>query len=180
MFFGRKITKKAIVFNIAFALRAFMFSLAVVFCDELFFPLQILLILVSTTIFLGVALDAGKDLWIDPLVRYQHTINEFTVCAATVFHFLFSDYVDSFDARQTMGTVLIALIFGAVLVNFGFVVAHVAIAVRDRVRRHRARLAKLRQEHELLSKTENALLNACETKQAFKDELQEAEPEDAL
>ena len=139
-FFGHTISKHALAFNFAFAFRAFMFCFAVVFGDQWPFPFQLLLVLASTTIYLGIALDAGASLWEDKMVRYQHILNEFVVTTAAMFHFWFSDHVDDYDLRQEIGVAFIVMIFLLVLANFGFVVVTVGLAIRDKIRQRQARL----------------------------------------
>ena len=123
VFYGRKISKYSLVFNLAFAFRAFMFSLAVVFFDDWPFPTQLVLVLVTTTIYFSLALHAGSHLWIEKTIRYQFIINEIMVVVATMFHFLFSDFVDNFDQRSEIGEVFIILIFCTIVANFIFIIA---------------------------------------------------------
>ena len=130
------------MFNIVFAMRAFLFGIAVVFGSEWPFPHQIIMIMVSSTLLLCMTLYRGS-IWTDRLIHIQYTFNEIAIIWAVMFQYWFSEHIDDFKLRSAIGSWFIVLVVCTVIVNFCFVLTEVVVAIQDRLR-----LTKLKQDFE--------------------------------
>lgn len=163
MIFGRKISMNALIFNLVFALRALVVCHALVFGVDWPFPFQILAILGSTSLLLGVACHAGNKLWIDRLIHLQYVTNEFMVCVAATSHFCFTEFVDNYAFRVQLGSIFIMMVILIVFVNFGFIFVQIYRGVKDKIRQRRDRLERERKLLEKMSATEYPLLKTTHT-----------------